>query len=237
MQHHELLREEERNHRFTVQDAIDVLPTSAGFEDNDFAEIRVGGLRLPSDKEVGLPNVFFSSNALGKTLVVSLPTSAQFKAIRQGEADARLFSIFELDGAKVDNNGSVRLSDGTVLRAVEVIPENLPLKPSELDWLIVHHTIWIIGAEDRCYRSLREHAKPRCLDLPEDIVPDIRSIDCGALKDLELPSLKYLAREIAKKHPMLKKLSHQKIADALRTFGMRIPRSRSTKVSPPVSLP
>jgi hypothetical protein len=46
MQHHVLLREEERNHRFTVQDAIDVLSKGAGFGDDDFAEIRVGGLRL-----------------------------------------------------------------------------------------------------------------------------------------------------------------------------------------------
>jgi hypothetical protein len=176
-----------------------------------------------------LPNVFFSSDAHGQVLVVSLPTSAQFKAIRQGEADARLFSIFELDGAKVDNNGSVRLSDGTVLRAVDVIPANLPLKPSELDWLIVHHVIWIIGAQDRCYRSLREHAKPKCLDLPKDIVPEIKIIDCSSLKGLELPPLKNLAQQIGKKHPALKKLSHQKIADALRKFGMRIPASRPRK--------
>jgi hypothetical protein len=235
MQHHVLLREEERNHRFTVSDTIDVLPKSAGFGDDDFAEIRVGGMRLPSREVVGLPNVCFSTNALGKTLVVSLATSAQFEAKRQGEADARLFSIFDLDGAKVDNNGSVRLSDGTVLRAVEVIPANLPLKPSELDWLIVHHVIWIIGAQDRCYRSLREHAKPKCLDLPKDIVPEIRSIDCSALKDLELPSLKHLAWQIAKRHPTLK-FSDQKIAYALRNFGMRIPRESPTKVNRPPSL-
>jgi hypothetical protein len=81
MQHDVLLREEERNRRFTVQDAIDVLPKSAGFGDDDFAEIRVDGIRLPSGEVVGLPNVVFSSDALGTTLVVSLPTSAQFKII------------------------------------------------------------------------------------------------------------------------------------------------------------
>jgi hypothetical protein len=228
MQRLVLLREEQRNHRFTVSDAIDVLPMSAGFGDDDFAEIRIGRMCLPSGEVVGLPNVFFSSDALGKTLVVSLATSAQFNAKRRGEADARLFGIFELDRAKVNNNGSVRLLDGTVLRAVDVIPANLPLKPSELDWLIVHHVIWIMGAEDRCYRSLREHAKPKCLDLPEEIVPAVRVIDCRALRGLELPSLKYLAWQIAKKHPTLK-LSEQKIADALRKFGMRIPLSRPRK--------
>jgi hypothetical protein len=233
MQRHVLLREDQRNHRFTVSDAIDVL-VSAGFGDDDFAEIRINGMRLPSREVVGLPNVFFSSDALGATMV-SLATSAQFKAKRQGEVDARLFSIFELDGAEVYNNGSVRLPDGTTLRAVEVIPAKLPLKPSDLDWLIVHHVIWIIGAEDRCYRSLREHAKPRCLDLPEDIVPEIRIIDCGALKGHELPSLKYLAWQIGKKQPTLE-VSDQKIADALLKFGMRIPRA-AYESEPPLSLP
>ena len=108
MQHHVLLREEQRNHRFTVSDAIDVLVT-AGFGDDDFADVRIGEMHLPSRKVVGLPNVFFSSDVLGKTLVVSLPTSAQFKAKRKGEANARLLSIFELDGANIGNNGSVRL--------------------------------------------------------------------------------------------------------------------------------
>jgi hypothetical protein len=235
MQPHELLREEERNHRFTVSDAIDALAKSAGFGDDDFAEIRVGEMHLPSRKVVGLPNVFFSSDVLGKTLVVSLSTSAQFKAKRQGGANARLSSIFELDGAKVGNNGCVRLLDGTVLRAVEVIPAKLPLKPSDLDWLIVHHVIWIIEAQDRCYRSLREHAKPKCLDLPKDIVPEIRIIDCGALKGHEIPSLKYLAWQIGKKQPTLE-VSDQKIADALLKFGMRIPRA-AYESEPPLSLP
>lgn len=226
MQHPELLRDKERNHRFTVADAIDVLSTSAGFGDDDDAEIRVGGMSLPSHDMVGLVNVFFDSCALGKTLVVSLATSAEFRAKHQNEADERTFSIFELDGAKVDNNGIVRLSDGVVLRAVEVVPAKLPLKPSDLDWRIVHYVISIAGAEDRCYRSLREHAKPRCLGLPEEMIPDIRFIDCSALAGIELPSLRYLAQQIAKKDSTLKRLSRQQIADTLRKFGMRIPVSR-----------
>jgi hypothetical protein len=105
----------------------------------------------------------------------------------------------------------------------------LPLKPSELDWRIVRHVIRIIGAEGRCYRSLREHAKPRCLDLPHDIIPDIRFIDCSALKGLELPSVKSLVAQIAKIDPALKNLSRQTIANALCKFGMRIPASRPQK--------
>jgi hypothetical protein len=229
MQRHEWLREAERNRRVTVSDAIEVLAQSGAFGGGDVAEIQVGGICLPSGKVVGLTNVSFNNDALDKTLVVSLATSAQFNAKRQGESAARTFSIFELDGATVANDGSVRLSDGTILRAVEVIPANLPLKPSELDWRIVRHVISIIGAEDRCYRSLREHAKPRCLDLPHDIIPDIRFIDCSALKGLELPSVKSLVAQIAKIDPALKNLSRQTIANALCKFGMRIPASRPQK--------
>ena len=115
--------------------------------------------------------------------------------------------------------------NGAVLRAVEVIPAKLPLKPSDLDWRIVHHVVSIIHAEDRCYRSLREHAKPKCLDVPGEMIPDTRFLDCSALDGLKLPSLKHLAKQIGKKDPALKRLSRQKIADALRKFGMRIPTS------------
>jgi hypothetical protein len=58
MQHHERLREEERNQRITVSHAIDVLANDADFGDDDFAEIQVGSLPLPSQEIVGLTNVF-----------------------------------------------------------------------------------------------------------------------------------------------------------------------------------
>jgi hypothetical protein len=230
MPQYERLKGEERPQRRTVAHAIEALE-SVGFAINETAEIRVGIMPLPSRDKVGLANVFFDSHSLGKTLVVSLATSAEFRAKRQGEADARRFSIFELDGAKVDNDGIVRLSDGTVLRAVEVIPAKLPLNPSDLDWRIVHHVISIIGAEDHCYRSLREHSKPKCLDVFEEMIPEIRFIDCSALEGLGLPSLKHLAQQIGKKDPTLKRLSRQKIADALRKFGIRIPASPARVVS------
>ena len=225
MQHYQLLREEERNHRRTVSHAIDVLAHDADFGGADVAELRVGAVRLPSREQVGLVSVFFDSQVLGETCVVSLATSATFTAKCQGEEAPRQFSIFELDGAKADNDNIVRLSNGMVLRAVQVIPAKLPLKPSNLDWRIVHHIISIKKAENQCYRSLREHAKPKCSDVPEEMIPDDRFIDCSAIGGLELPSLKYLAQQIGRSDPSLKKLSPQKIADALRNFGMRIPAS------------
>jgi hypothetical protein len=100
------------------------------------------------------------------------------------------------------------------------------LQPSELDFRIIHHTISIAGAQDRCYRSLREHAKPNCCNVPEEMIPEIRFIDCSALKDHELPSLKSIAQQIGRRDPTLKRLSRQKITDALGKFGMRIPSSQ-----------
>jgi hypothetical protein len=223
MQHSELLRNEERLRRLTVSHAIDVLAEDAQFENDDLATIRVVILRLPSLDEVGMVHVMFDSQALGKTMVVCLATSAEFRAKYQGETISRQFRIFELDGAEIDNYGIVRLPGGAVLRAVEVIPVKLPLKPSELDWRIVHLVISIVAAEDTCYRSLREHAKLKCADVSEEMIPETKFIDCSTLNTLTLPSLKYLTQQIAKRDPTLKRLSRQKVAETLRKFGMRFP--------------
>jgi hypothetical protein len=232
MQHSELLRNEERHRRLTVSDAIEVLAEDAQFESDDVASIRVVLLRLPSHEEVGMVHVMFDSQALEKTMVVCLATSAGFRAKCQGETTARQFKIFELDCAEVDNDGIVRLSDGAVLRAVEVIPVKLPLKPSELDWRIVHLVISIVAAEDTCYRSVREYAKLNCADVSEEMIPEIKFIDCSTLKRLTLPSLKYITQQISKRDPTLKRLSRQKVAETLRKFGMRFPtRSASVEES------
>ena len=226
MQNFQHRRSADRNQRRTVSDAINALAQEAGFGSADIAQIRVGILQLPSRETVGLTNVSFCNSATGEPFVVWLATAAEFWAKREGEADARRSRILELDGAKVDNNNIVRLSGGTVLRAVEVIPAKLPLKPSELDWRIVHHVISIVKAEDQCYRALREHAKQTCSDVPAEMIFEDKFIDCSALGGLELPSLKHLAWQIGLTDPSLKNLSHQKIADALYDFGMRIPASQ-----------
>ncbi len=230
MQDSQHRRQADQNQRRTVSDAIDALAQEAGFGSADIAEIRVGILQLPSLETVGLTNVSFCSRATGKPVVVWLATAAEFWAKRQGGADARLFSILELNGAKADNDNIVRLSDGTVLRAIEVIPAKLPREPSELAWRIVHHVISIGKAGDQCYRSLRGHAKPTCSDLPEEMIPEIRFIDCSALEIGKLPSLKYLKQQIGRRDPSLKRVSHQTIADALRGFGIRIPATRPPRV-------
>jgi hypothetical protein len=54
----------------------------------------------------------------------------------------------------------------------------------------------------------------------------MRFLDCSKLSGLKLPSLKRIARAIGRKDWTLRNLSHQKIADALRMFGIRVPRAR-----------
>jgi hypothetical protein len=230
MQDSQPLRQADRNQHRTVSDAIDALAQRADFGSADIAEIRVGILQLPSRETVGLTNVSFCSRATGKPVDVWLATAAEFSAKSQGEAEARRFRILDLNGAKADNDSIVRLSDRTVLRAVEVVAAKLPREPSDLAWRIVHHVISIVKAWDQCYRSLREHAKPTCSDLPEEMIPEIRFIDCRALEIGKLPPLKYLKQQIGRRDPSLKRVSHQTIADALRDFGIRIPASRPQRV-------
>jgi hypothetical protein len=235
MQDSQHRKQAKQSQRRTVSDAIDALAQEAGFGSADIAEIRVGILQLPSRETVGLTNVSFCSRATGEPVVVWLATAAEFWAKREGEADARQFCIHELNGAKADNDSIVRLSDGTVLRAVEVVAAKLPRKPSELAWRIVHHVISIVKTEDQCYRSLRQHAKPSCSDVPEEMIPEDRFIDCSALSGLKLPSLKYLSQQIGRRDPSLKRLSRQKVADALRDFGIRSPASRPPQVQNVIS--
>ena len=87
--------------------------------------------------------------------LISLPTAARFRA-KLRSAAWHDFDIFRLNGAAVDSGGTVRLADGTLLRAVEVIPANLPNEPSELAWRIVRYAVELAGAQVRCYRHLAD---------------------------------------------------------------------------------
>ncbi|MBR0826151.1 hypothetical protein JQ596_11425 [Bradyrhizobium manausense] len=208
----EWLQHDQRNNRRSIADAIDVLPSDGAWT----GEIRVGGLRLPSQEVVGQVAVLAENAAAGLTSIVSLPACKKFRARRHGSQESEKFDIFRLDGAAVDDSGHVELVDGTRLRAVEVIPAPLPDNVTDLDWLIVHHTIDLIQAQQECYRSL----------IPE--LPPV--LDCSKLPALSgkirIPELKVIQGHIADREPALANLSEQQIANTLRKFGIRIPRTR-----------
>ena len=179
-------------------------------------------MRLPSGNIFGLVDVLFEDPRGEKVYVVSLPSSARFRASSGGAARRDLFEIDRLHDAVVDADCNVRLADGTDLRAVEVVPTYMPHDPTEQEWRIVYAAVAAFGAEERCYRNVRKELSPT----GQEMVPDLWVFDCSKLSGLDLPPLRELAAGIAEKDPTLGKLSQQKIADALRRFGMRIPQRR-----------
>jgi hypothetical protein len=129
-----------------------------------------------------------------------------------------------LDQAIVDFNGVVTLLDGRRLRAVEIIPAQMPYDLSELDFKIIHTTLSMIeGAENRCYRDIRD-------SLPEssrEALPSLHLLDFSQLTEgpgrpaLAVPLLKQIRARFEGTLP-----SEQKISDALEKAGIRIPECR-----------
>jgi hypothetical protein len=157
--------------------------------------------------------------------VVSLPTSARFRARTRSSSRRMELEISRLDGAEVYSDSSILLVDGTRLHAVEVVPTRLPYKPSELDERILRHVISLTRA-DYCYRSIRE-------GLPEHLqheVSDLRALDYSRVRTIQAPALKVIRAFIEDHDPGLR-VSTQKIADALAKYGIRVPRPRPRAAS------
>jgi hypothetical protein len=222
---YERIGEATRNGRRTVADGLDVLRKAASFADHNRAEVRIGPLELPSGDRVGLVDIWFEVPALNKVYVVSLATSASFRGILDGTCQRAIFDISCLHGATIDGYGEVTLRDGSKLRAVEMIPTRLLRDPTKLDWRIVHHTLAIIKAE-HCYRSVWED-----VPFPTATMVPLRFLDCARLARFDLPSLKKLRHAIAQRDWTLRNLSEQKLTDALRKFGMRVPPPRPRRIA------
>ena len=221
MPQHVRLQEERRTKRRTVADALEVVRQVLRVEDPPRGRIRVGPLRLPSGKRTALVDVVFPE----LESIVSLPTSARFQATSDSASKPSIFEMCRLEGAQVFSDGTVLLADGSRLRAVEVLPTHLPYEPSALDERILRHVISMTGS-DYCYRSIRE-------GLPEHLrtqVPDLRALDYSRVRKIQAPTLKVIKAYIEDHDPTMR-VSNQKIADALATFGVRVPRPRPRTVS------
>jgi hypothetical protein len=218
------LEEDNRTFRRTVLDALAVLHAAANFSHGDCAKIGITLLALPSKQLVGLVDLLFDTALQDTTYVLSLPTSAQFSGVCAASEQRETFDIARLDQAVVDSGGEVLLMDGTRLAWVEVKPAYLPYDPSELDLRILHHTISILNAEERCYRPLAQ-------GIGKDVahmVPDLRFLDFSEVAKLQVPPppLKVIAPLIVERDQGLGDISQQKIADTLRKFGIRHPKPR-----------
>jgi hypothetical protein len=210
-----LLQDERRKHRRTIADALEVVrQEKLGLE--EFAPGRVEVVPI-FDTGIDLVNVVFPQFGYR----VSLPSSARFMARTETSCEREFFDIRRLEAAEVCSDGSVKLVNGTQLKAVEIIPTYLPYKLSNIEQKIVSAYISIMNADGYCYRSLRE-------GLPEhlqDQVPDIRALDFSRLRTLKPPPLKVICIDIRQKCPELS-VSDQKIAAALEKAGARVVESR-----------
>ena len=220
MPQYERLSEEARNSRRTTSDAIEVLREKAGFGKNDRAEISIGLLKLPSAELVGLVQIVFEPPG-DKGYVVSLPTAKHFLAYRPNAPQRDRFEIEQLHRAVLDDTGNVLPHNGVTLRAVEFIPARLPLEPTEVDWRIIRRTLSIIEA-DHCYRHWASGLPPQL----QEMMAELRIVDCSTFGGLTLPRLKVLSSRIRERDPIFRMLSTQQVADTLRKFGIRIPVPR-----------
>jgi hypothetical protein len=221
MQEYVRLQEERRTKRRSVADALDVVRQVRGLERPPRGEIGVGLMRLPSGEWTALVDIIFPDLAC----IVSLPTSARFRARSGTSSEHQEFEIFRLARAEVASDGSVLLVEGTRLRAVEVIPTHLPYEPSQLDNRILRHVISLTGS-NHCYRSIRE-------GLPEHLqrqVPDLRALDYSRVRTIQAPPLKVIKAYIEDHDPTLR-VSNQKIADTLAMYGIRVPRRRPRRAA------
>ena len=157
----------DRHFRRTIADAIEVLFSIPTFTAQSHATVRVAPLCLPSKKTVGLVNVEFDGPLPEITSVVAMPTCAHFRGVQASSQQQKCYDIFRLDQATIDATHRVRLADGTCLCAVELLPAQLPLEPSELDWRIVWLAIAFLGAEKKCCPSLSWTVRQFCLGCQE----------------------------------------------------------------------
>jgi hypothetical protein len=194
----------------SIADAIDRLRKEGQLCGDARAQIRTGPIRLPTGEIVSIILVIAQSGSNTPSSGVALPSSRSFRGHTiAGQMEE--FDISRLDCAWANQDGIVELSDGTRLRAVNVIPETICYELTPLQKRIVYRTLAMIPSNTRRYRG------PATIDL--------RFLDYSKLYGLKLPSLKAIQRRLYEKDPKLRRVTRQTIANALSACGMRRPRS------------
>jgi hypothetical protein len=210
------LKEDSRDQRRTVADALEVIRQELGIDEISGAEIKVGPFELPSGEVTAVVVVVWPDF----DCFVSLPASCRFTALLERSSQRHRFEISFLDGAKVCPDGSVVPTDGRWLRGVEMVPTHMPYALSPVEERILRHMIELTMSYD-CYRNLRK-------DLPPHLqpgIPDQWVLDHGRLHTVPRRPLKAIKAYIETHDPELR-ASNQKIADALAKCGVRVPRRR-----------
>ncbi|WP_439923102.1 hypothetical protein [Nitrobacter sp. JJSN] len=212
-----------------MADAIEVLVASANFNERDRAKILSGPLRIPSGKIVWQVLVVFEGADGTEGHAVPFRAAEQFSAFEHNKEARTKFEVQVLDGATVDFSGAVTLPDGRRLRAVEIIPAQMPYDLSDLDFKIIYLTLSMIkGAESRCYRNIRDGLP----DSYRDALPSQRLLDFSQLTEgpgrpaLAVPLLKQIRAKFEDTYPTFDLPSEQTISNSLAKAGIRIPDRR-----------
>ncbi len=207
-----------KTYLLSVADAIATLSDEAGLQPQDQARIVCGGLKLPSDEIVTLTGLLFER---GNRHVYTVWLHSSKTCHARYRSDLIEFDTGDLGDAIVDGHGNVALTDGRVIRAVQVTPAKLPYQITELDWRIVHAAISAAKAEQGSYAVL--------LPATSELISEARSlnlIDYTALEWIKAPYLKVVQGHLLKQNPTSKVVSEQKISDTLSKFGIRHKRAR-----------
>lgn len=201
----------------SVADALEALRETQHVLADSVIEVRTSPLPSRTAARPSIVLVVCRAASLEPTWGVALPTSYEFKARPLGQETTETFNVSLLDRAKVDNNGTVTLSDGTRLRAVSVIPAALPWEMTEREKRIVYWAIKYMGqkAEADCYRFCRPNF-------------ELTGLDYGKLHKLAVDKLEALVQYIADHDPDLC-VCRQTVANALGRSGMRAPLSRGRR--------
>jgi hypothetical protein len=166
------LKEDSRDKRRTVADALEVIRQEPEVEEMAGAEIRVSPFELPSGEATAVVAVVCPDF----DCFVSLPASWWFTALSEKCSQRQRFEIPCLDDAKVGPDGSIVLTDGRRLRGVEMVPSHMPYAMSPVEQRILWHVIALTESYD-CYRNLRD-------DLPPHLqagIPELWVLDYGRL--------------------------------------------------------
>jgi len=110
----------------SIADALEALRGDGHLENCSRLEIRTNPLPSQTNEAPSLVLVVCHLNSPEEPWGVALPTSWEFRGRPLGKSTPETFEMLRIDRAKVDEDGTVTLSDGTRLKAVEVIPAALP---------------------------------------------------------------------------------------------------------------
>ncbi|MEO6947417.1 MAG: hypothetical protein ABI150_12820 [Nitrobacter sp.] len=176
-----------RNTCRTVLDALDQLGVLDG-DEKPVATVYAWELLCPNGQTPGMVLIATGSPGDCDRRYLRLPDSNTFRGTFVDGTPTR-GAICELDRASITSDGAVLLSDGRVIRKVELQP-GVPYQHYDFTRrqdFIVHIALKLVGEEDRCYRLVNE-----------ELCPGVRWLDYSAIRHVRLRNVKKLVDLIQK---------------------------------------